>query len=362
MKASISRRTFIHAAMAAAASSRPILSSASTPSRKRNIKLGFDNFSIRNMGWKALQILDYAGSLKVDVVMFSDLDVYESLEESHLKTVKQKADQLGIELHAGTGGVCPTSSRFDDRFGSAEEHLALTIRVANILGSPVARCYLGSMDDRQNGEIYKHIEAMAQTCKKVRSRAVDAGVKIAIENHAGDMQAWELAMLIEEAGKDYVGATMDCGNAIWVVEDPMTNLEILGPYAVSSGMRDCAVWASDNGAWTAWANIGGGHMDWKAYLETYQRLCPNVPFILEIISGAQREFPYFNPEFWRQFPKAKAAQFARFVAMAHKGEPFQHPADRPSGERSRELTQQQQKYDLEQSLKYCKEELGLGMK
>ena len=35
---------------------------------------------------------------------------------------------------------------------------------------------------------------------------MDAGLKIAIENHAGDMQARELKMLIEEAGKDFVGA------------------------------------------------------------------------------------------------------------------------------------------------------------
>ena len=29
---------------------------------------------------------------------------------------------------------------------------------------------------------------------------MEAGVKIAVENHAGDMQAWELVTLIEEAG------------------------------------------------------------------------------------------------------------------------------------------------------------------
>ena len=49
--------------------------------------------------------------------------------------------------------------------------------------------------------------------KHGRSRALDAGVKIAIENHAGDMQSWELVQLIESAGKDYVGANLDMGNA-----------------------------------------------------------------------------------------------------------------------------------------------------
>ena len=77
-----------------------------------------------------------------------------------------------------------------------------------------------------------------KVCRSVRSRAVDAGVKIAIENHAGDMQAWELVTLITEAGRDYVGATLDSGNATWTLEDPLVNLEILGPYAVATGIRD----------------------------------------------------------------------------------------------------------------------------
>lgn len=365
MSDGMKRRTFLNTAMAAglANAMAPFLTAASESSPKRNIKLGFDNFSLRNLGWKAPQIIDYAAALKVDVVLFSDLDVYESLEEGYLKKIKQQADELGIELNAGTVGVCPSSSRFEKKFGTGEEHLSLAIRVAQALGSPIARCYMGTMEDRKGeGGIYRHMEEMVKLCKTVRSRAIDAGVKIAVENHAGDMQGWELATLVEEAGQDYVGVTMDCGNAVWAVEEPMVNLNALGAYAVCTGMRDNAVWESDNGAWTAWANMGGGQMDWNAYLDRYQQLCPKTPFILEIISGAQREFPYFKPEFWNDFPKAKASEFVRFVEMAKQGQPFQHPADRPSGENSKELTQAQQKYDLEQSLRFCKEKLGLGLK
>ncbi len=337
-------------------------SSANTNDRK--IKLGFDNFSVRSMGWNASQLLDYAASLQVDVLMMSDLEVYESFEEDYLKSIKQKADDLGILIHAGTGGICPTSSRCITKHGTPEEHLALTIRVAQLLGSPVARCYLGSGQDRKGeGGIYRHIESTVKVCKAVRNRAMDANVKIAIENHAGDMQAWELAMLIEEAGKEYVGATMDSGNAAWTIEEPMVNLEILGPYAVSTGMRDNAVWESEKGALVEWANIGDGHIDWKAYLEKYSELCPDIPFILEIISQiGPRPFNYFEEDFWDAFPKAKACEFVQFVEMAKNGKPFVPPEGRPSGDRSKELSQKQHKFDLEQSIRYCKEVLGLGQK
>jgi len=48
---------------------------------------------------------------------------------------------------------------------------------------------------------------------------MDAGIKIAIENHAGDMQGHELKTLIEESGKDFVGACLDSGNPLWTLEE-----------------------------------------------------------------------------------------------------------------------------------------------
>jgi sugar phosphate isomerase/epimerase len=332
--------------------------------KKRNIKLGFDNFSIRAMGWKAPDLIKYAASQKVDVLMMSDLDVYESFEDDYLKKIKMLADEHGLQLHAGTGSICPSSNAFNDKHGTAVEHIKKTIKVANALGSPVARCYQGNSKDRQSdGGIFRHIEDTVNVCRGVRSYAMDMGVKIAIENHAGDMQAWELKELIEAAGSDYVGTTIDSGNATWTLENPIENLKILGPYAVSAGMRDSAIWKSEKGAMVEWTNMGDGGVDWNAYLDLWEKLCPECPFVLEIISGiGAREYPYLNEDFWGPYDKVNAAQFSRFVAMAEKGQPFTAPADRPSGARSDELNQKQQMYDLEKSLEFCKTNLSIGLK
>jgi len=362
------RRTFLisMAAVGGAAALSPALASAAseTNGKKRNIKLGFDNFSIRAFNWKAPQLLEYAASLKLDILFLSDLDVYESLEEKYLQGIKQTADKLGVEIHAGTGSICPSSKSFNKKHGSAEEHLKLAIRVAKTVGSPVARCLIGSGEDRKgDGGIYKHIENTITVCKAVRNYALDANVKIAIENHAGDMQAWELAELIQAAGKEYVGATMDPGNACWTMEDPMVNLEILGPYAATTGIRDSQIWESEKGASVMWTNMGDGLVDWNAYVERFMKLCPGVPFILEVITGTWvRNVDYLAESYWTAFPKARAGEFARFLAMAKRGKPYQPKPGRPAGEKSPDLEKQQQKWDLEQSLKYCKEALGVGLK
>src|SRR5712691_931909 len=113
-------------------------------------------------------------SLKLDSILISDLDAYDSLEEQALKEVKAKADGLGIQIHAGTWSICPTSKFFKSKWGTAEEHLALGIRVASALGSPVIRCILGMGDDRKTpGGIEARIEDTIKVCKACRSRATD---------------------------------------------------------------------------------------------------------------------------------------------------------------------------------------------
>lgn len=361
MADSIARRRFLQTSAAAAslmAAPSPLNALAASG---RKLELGFDNFSIRALNWKADRILEYAHSLGVDSVLFSDLDVYDSHDPGYLKDLKAKADGLGLKLYAGTGGVCPSSGRFIDKYGSAEDHLALVIRVAETLGSPVARCYLGSGQDRtEGGGIRHHMQVLVDTLKKVRGIALDAGVTIAVENHAGDMQARELAWVCEQAGPDFVGVTIDSGNATWTLENPQANLEILGPYTVCSGIRDSAVWESENGAYVSWASPGDGDMDWDKYVATWLELCPEAPFILEIINWIDRprEYPYLNEEFWTGYEDVLAADFARFVKMAKTGSPYSHPDDRPGGERSDELMQKQQLYDLERSVAFCKKLLA----
>lgn len=325
---------------------------------KTPIPLGFDNFSVRAMGWKADALIDYAASLKLDSILISDLDAYESFEEPYLKKVRAKAEGAGIQIHAGTWSICPTSKFFKDKWGTAEEHLALGIRVAKTLGSPVLRCILGMGDDRGTpGGIEARIGDTVKVCKACRSQAVDAGVKIAIENHAGDMQAWELVNLIEEAGKEYVGATLDSGNATWTMEDPLASLETLGPHTHSTGIRDSMVWPYEEGVKVQWTAMGEGLVDWKAYIPTFAKLCPGVPMNLEIISGFARPLALYQHNFWKVWPKARASDLARFMALARKGKPLE-------GHKSadNQAEQDYQKAELERSLRYCKEVLGIGLK
>jgi len=82
-----------------------------------------------------------------------------------------------------------------------------------------------------------------------------------------------------------------------------------------------------------------------------------VPVQLEIISGFAHPVPYLREDFWPAWPKAKAADFAKFLTLAKRGHPLP-PHKSPDAK----AEQDYQKSELERSLKHCKEAFGLGMK
>ena len=355
------RRTFLTTLASAAALTalRPLRAAVIPPGKT---KIGLDNFSVRALQWKAPALIDYAASLKCDTLFISDLDAYESLEDAALREVRHKADAAGIELYVGSWSICPTSKTFKKNWGTAEEHLRLTIRVAQALGSPTARVVLGNMEDRKSeGGIQARIADTVAVLKACRRDAEKAGVKIAIENHGGDMHSWETRQLIEQAGTDYVGANIDSGNAVWTLEDPMDVLETLGPVTICSSLRDSMVWDVPEGAAVQWTAAGEGLMDWHRWMARWRELCPKVPIMIETISGFARVFEYKKPEFWQYYDK-RPEKLAKFEALAQRGKPI--PAmENPADPNARLAVQQAyQKSEIEKSIAYLRTEIGLGVR
>jgi len=330
-------------------------------------KLGLDFFSLRSQGWSPFELLDFAAKSCVEVGHFSEPRFLGSLDPGHLRKVREHAGRLGLEIEVGMGSICPTSSRFNKEDGTAEEQLIRMFGVAKILGLRFVRCYLGSSNDRQGDVPFaQHIENTVKTCKAVRNRALEMNVKIAVENHAGDMQALQLKQLIEEAGKDYVGALVDAGNAAWTLEDPLHTLETLAPYALTTGVRDSAIWETESGAAVQWVPFGEGNVGIRRWAERFKQLCPDTTFELEIINlRSPREFAYWKPEFWKDYRDVPAHVFAGFEKLARTGKPYEKVPPGPAGadRNSPEFKQflaDQERRDVERDIRFCKQELGLG--
>jgi sugar phosphate isomerase/epimerase len=324
------------------------------PTSNTKTKLGIDLFSLRSQTWTPLEALDYCAARKVQLVHFSEIRFLGNLLPENLRAVREHAEKLDIEVEIGMRSICPTSKMFDPSQGTAEEQLGRMIEGANRVGSKIVRAVLGSGDDRLPGPIEAHIEDTVRVLRNARSHATNRNIKIAIENHAGDMQARELKMLVEEAGPDFVGVCLDAGNPLWTIEDPHLTLEVLHPYVLTSHLRDSAVWKVPQGAAVTWVQMGRGNVDIDSYVRKYVELCPGRPLSLESIVFGPRILPYSERTFWDAFRKTPAWEFQRFLAIAERGKPYRDEPWESSDEAAR------QREALDESLAYTKRLIGVS--
>ena len=361
MSSSSSRRAFL-SSTAVLVGAVGIHGQAAVPARQapailpRPVALGIDNFAVRAYGWKATRLLEYAASVGADSLFISDLESFESLEDAALKKLREDATARNIGLHVGTWSVCPTSKAFRAQNGTAEEQLSRVIRTARLVGSPVARVVLGTWEDRLTpGGIGRHIDSLVSVLKGGRSQALDAGVKIAIENHAGDMRAEELAAVVEMAGRDFVGVNYDSGNSLWTLENPIDALETLAPYIVTTSLRDGVVTEIPTGCRVKWTAMGDGQVDFARFMPRFAELCPGVPIHIETISGVGRDIPFLEDQFWTAWPRLEGQSLARFLRIMRRKAPLAPTTTKPNDPN-------EQKREIERSLAYCKQSLGLGLR
>jgi hypothetical protein len=279
--------------------------------------------------------------------------------------VRAWSKELGLNLETGGGAILPKNA---EAYPQVLATLRKNIDRAREMGSPLVRALLAS--DRYSmpeGPVEKHIETTVKLLREVRSQAMDAGLKIGIENHK-ELQAWETRQLIETAGKEFVGSYLDTGNPVFVAEDPMTTIEELGPYAVTFHLRDSVVYEHPDGIAVQWVPLGEGTVDFKAVVAKAAGILPPVHVYCKPITARPPVvLPVYSDEFWTKwFPRARSRDLGRFLQLAKRGRPYTKPhveADVPEvRERYMEALKVQQFEHMERSLDYCRNPLDLGIR
>jgi 3-oxoisoapionate decarboxylase len=337
------RRTFILSGAAAAVyASRPSAWMAAS------VELGSIDGSVSGNNFTAVQFLDYLASIKLTRAMISVPQAVIA-EEAALRQIREHADRLGIKLQLAHGTVCPSSRSFNAQNGTLEEQVSRALKASQIFGASCMRCVLGG--DPERPQIAMHIDNMVKAVRGLRSRIVDSGVKLAWENHGGDVQAREMKAAIEAIGPDVIGVCLDSGNPVWMLEDPHTTLETLIPYTLTCHVRDSAVWKVPEGIAVRWVNMGDGNVDIDGWIKKFIEAKPGMPIIFEnLVSGNPRVHKIYDAAFWNNWSKMPASEFSRFLAVAEKGKPT------PAVPRAEGKTAGQQKIeDLEKCVRYTRE-------
>jgi 3-oxoisoapionate decarboxylase len=329
-------------------------------------KIGLNSYCLRAMKWNDKQVLDYAASLKLDGVFLQDSLDPDRDKLEHWNEIGSYARKLGLHLETGIGAVLPAS---DSQSENSRKQLLLGLDRAKACGSPLVRClhapdraHLPPLPMKQN------ISQMVRLLKSVQPQFGDAGVKIAIENHK-DLQAWEMREVIEGAGKEWVGSYLDTGNPVFVAEDPVVTVEVLAPYALCAHLRDSVVYERPGGAMVEWVPLGEGDVDFHTIAAHLRKIKPDIYVYIKPITGRPAQLlPYLEPDFWKSYPAARAYEFARFLALAKRGGPYEKPIvlEDLSGTHVADVflpaIQYQQRNHMERSVEYGKKSLNLGVR
>ena len=337
------RRTFIFGTAAAAIHGSRLLGRLPAA----NVELGSIDGSVGGNNFTAVQFLDYLSSIKLTWAMVS-LPPATLSDESAIRQIREHADRLGIRLQLAFGSVCPSARAFNAQLGTLEEQVARALKASQIFGATCMRCILGG--DPERPQIDMHIDTMIKAVRAVRSRILDSGIKLAVENHGGDLQSREMKMMVEAVGRDVMGVCLDSGNPVWMLEDPHMTLEMLGPYAETCHVRDSAVWKVPEGIAVRWVNMGDGNVDIDGWIRKFIEMKPGLPIIFEnLVSATPRIHAIYNPQFWDNWRKMPAWELSRFLAVAEKGTP-KPAAPRPEGK----TAGQQRIDDLETCVRYTR--------
>ena len=293
-----------------------------------SVELGSVDGSVGGNQFTPAQYLDHFASLKLTWAQIS-LPPAILADEAAVRQVKDHADRLGLKLQLAFGTMCPSARSFNPKNGTLDEQVARALRASQIFGARCMRCILGG--DPERPQIEMHMDNMIKAVRGMRSRIVDSGIKLAVENHGGDLQAREMKSMIEAVGPDIMGVCLDSGNPVWMLEDPHMTLEMLIPYAETSHVRDSAVWKVPEGIAVRWVNMGEGNVDIDGWIRKFVAAKPGLPIIFEnLVSGNPRVHAIYDPKFWNNWRQMPASELGRFMAVADKGVP--KPATpRPEG-------------------------------
>ena len=349
-----------------AASATAAESAAESPADKP-IPIGLNTYCLRALKWHDLPLIDYTASLKLDGIFLQDSLDPDVMVPAHWTKVRDYARDHGLQrLETGGGTILPKTP---DGFDASVKTLARNIVRAKGLGSPIVRCLLaGERATMPRLPLAQNLEMAVRVLRAVRTQAMEAGIKLAIENHK-DIQAFETRQVIETAGKEFVGSYLDTGNPVFVLEDPMTTVEELGPYAVCVHLRDSVIYEHPRGVAVQWVPLGEGVIDFKKIVAKVREICPPVYIYIKPITGRPPAvLPYLEESFWGPNVTERGRDLARFLGLAKKGRPYELPMvieDIPSRKTPEAFVgaiQYQQREHMERSVEYGKKVLGLGIR
>ncbi|BCS32127.1 hypothetical protein TBR22_A13360 [Luteitalea sp. TBR-22] len=225
------------------------------------------------------------------------------------------------QLQAGSDAIDRAAAAYRDRQLGLEvsmpsralespEAYAEAVAIARALGARCARVALLS------GRRYETFETAAawqgfasrwrEMLLRMRPEFERHRFHVGIENHK-DWLAPELVSLLRAIDSPYVGACVDFGNNLALLEDPDDTIAQLAPFAVTTHVKDMAVRVTREGFELSEVPLGQGLLPLARYVGMIGKARPDARFCLEMMTRDPLVVPFRTDRYWAPFEAASRA-------------------------------------------------------
>jgi sugar phosphate isomerase/epimerase len=251
-----------------------------------------------------LDVLDHVRSLGAGSLQISVADWNRELAGK----VRSTCESYGMKLEGSI--TLPRNEADIPRF---EQEL----RLGKEAGATIFRSYVGGRryEDFASLDAFKAFKDAAwRSMQLAEPVARRHRVRIGIENHK-DFHAPELVEMLTRLSSPHIGCTLDTGNSLALLEDPVAVVEALAPYVITTHIKDMAVQECSEGFLLSEVPLGEGILDLPCLLDLIEKANPEVEHHLEMITREPLVIPCLKEDYWTTFPDKPGSMLARTLTM-----------------------------------------------
>jgi 3-oxoisoapionate decarboxylase len=285
------------------------------------IRIGFDHYTIGHRNLSAEATLDFARARGLDGVQFLEpASIDPGLDPSRLAAFRRRADAMGLYLEVGLPSPNPARrSRQEGRPVSAEDHareLSRHVEAVAALGCRHARAYVGDRHDRFRDDVPWDDQRAAtlDVLRRLGPALRSCGVRVALETHA-DLTADELLAMLDRLGHEVAGVTLDTGNLMMRLDDPVAAAVRLAPLVLATHVKDAVLATTPRGlCWQA-RPVGSGIVPMAEVLAPLLRANPALALSIELHPRTY-DLPIRDPSWLAHFPGLRDESLAAVLRLA----------------------------------------------
>lgn len=240
---------------------------------------------------------------------------------------------------------------FEHAVKVAKEAGASSLRVVCLLGRRYEMFETRKAWDVAVEAFHRQIAAAVPIVERHRMR-------LGIENHK-DWRVDQQVDLLKQYSSEYVGVTLDTGNNLSILDDPMETVEKLAPWTFNVHFKDMALEETETGFLMSEVPLGEGMLDLKRMVDAIRSARPEVFFSLEMITRDPLVVPCLTDKYWATFTDVNGAVLAQALSRMRANKPR---APLPSIAGLSEADRYRLELELvDRSISYASKELGLGV-